>query len=227
MKFFWSRFVCRTCNSFSFAPFKRCGSRNCRGFILLLKKIKHKIYLTRTNALHQKCSYVLYNLIVCKKAQATVEAAFMIPVIFLLLLLLLQPGIILYDFIVMNSAASETCRVLSTSNLNDKEKICEAFLRRRLSAIPQQDNFHVHSQGCTYEIVLEGDQCSNFNSVTIKNQLKPLPLIGFFSEILGILNKNKCFEIQCSSKQAIKPKWTENSPQTSNPENWVGAWLKS
>ena len=39
--------------------------------------------------------------------QATVEAAVLIPVLFTVLLLLIQPGIILYDRMVMNYAAAE------------------------------------------------------------------------------------------------------------------------
>ncbi len=42
--------------------------------------------------------------------QATVEAAFALPVLFLLVLLLVQPGIVLYDRMVMASAAAEGCR---------------------------------------------------------------------------------------------------------------------
>lgn len=129
----------------------------------------------------------------------------MIPVIFVLLLLLLQPGIILYDIVIMNNACTETCRVLSTASSNEKDKLCDSFARRRLSAIPQQDNFHVHSSGCTYEIELEGDHSTPVNTVTIKNQIKPLPLIGFLTEIFGMLNQNKCFEIIVSSSLSLKP----------------------
>ena len=42
------------------------------------------------------------------------EGAFAIPLVFLLLLLLLQPGILLYDRMVMNAAAAEGCRMLAT-----------------------------------------------------------------------------------------------------------------
>ncbi len=47
--------------------------------------------------------------------QATVEAAFLVPVLFIVLLLLLQPGILLYDRIVMQGAAAQGCRLLATS----------------------------------------------------------------------------------------------------------------
>ena len=159
-------------------------------------------------------------------AQATVEAAIMIPVIFLLILLLIEPGIILYDLTIMNSAASETCRVLATSSDEDKSKICEPFARRRLQAIPQQDNFHKHIGGCSYEISFEGNQSSDYVSVSIVNQVRPLPLIGFLSSITGLLNDNNCFEISAVSRQRVKPAWVKNSPAGSNPDYWVGSWLK-
>ena len=47
--------------------------------------------------------------------QATVEAVFVIPVLFVAMLLLIQPGIVLYDRMVMANAAAEGCRVLATS----------------------------------------------------------------------------------------------------------------
>ena len=39
--------------------------------------------------------------------QSTVEGAFLIPVILLMLMLLIQPGILLYNRVVMQSAAEE------------------------------------------------------------------------------------------------------------------------
>ena len=50
-----------------------------------------------------------------ERAQATIEAAFAIPLLGVLLLMLLQPGIVLYDKIVMEHAAAEGCRLLATT----------------------------------------------------------------------------------------------------------------
>ena len=41
----------------------------------------------------------------CLRGQSTVEGAFLIPVILLMLMLLIQPGILLYNRVVMQSAA--------------------------------------------------------------------------------------------------------------------------
>ena len=51
--------------------------------------------------------------------QATVEAAFALPIALLLVLLLVQPGILLYDRIVMQGAAAEACRLLATTDEAD------------------------------------------------------------------------------------------------------------
>ncbi len=49
-----------------------------------------------------------------ERGQATVEAAFAVPVLMVLVLVLVQPGIILYDRIVMEGAAAAGCRLLAT-----------------------------------------------------------------------------------------------------------------
>lgn len=157
--------------------------------------------------------------------QATIEAAVMIPVIFLLLLLLIQPGILLYDKMIMISAASECTRVLSTCSEENKTQICDSFLRRRLSAIPQQDNFHVHSSDCSYKFDFIGNQSSDTVEVKVRNEVKPIPLIGFLSGILGILNSNDNFELNVSANCKTRPEWCQNSPLGSNVERWVGGWL--
>ena len=46
-----------------------------------------------------------------ERGQATVEAAFLIPVLFTVLLLSVQPGMVLYDRMVMRAAASDACRL--------------------------------------------------------------------------------------------------------------------
>ena len=49
-----------------------------------------------------------------RDGQTTVEAAYLIPLLFLLFLLLCQPIILLYNHMIMNGAAAEGCRLLAT-----------------------------------------------------------------------------------------------------------------
>ena len=101
------------------------------------------------------------------RGQGTVEAAVAIPVVFLLLLLLLQPGIVLYDRLVMGNAAAEGCRLLATST-GDMGGSCEAFIRHRLAAVPQHDCFHVHHGDCSWKIELLGDETAQTVTVRIE-----------------------------------------------------------
>lgn len=110
--------------------------------------------------------------------QAAVEAAFLLPLILIVMLLLLQPTIFLYNRAVMNAAASEGCRLLATapSARNQGEKHI-GFIKRRLGAVPPLDIFHVHAP-CSWAITFEGDESSSEVSVKIENKIKPVPLVG-------------------------------------------------
>ena len=71
-----------------------------------------------------------------ERGQATVEAAFLIPVLFTVLLLSVQPGMVLYDRMVMQAAASDACRLaaVKTDAVGDSSQAVEAFVRHRLGA---------------------------------------------------------------------------------------------
>ena len=109
------------------------------------------------------------------RGQSTVEAAVALPVVFLLVLLLVQPGIVLYDRMVMAGAAAEGCRLLATSD--GDAATCEEYVRRRLGAIPPLDVFHVHDSGCTWEVRCEGGGAADVARVTVRTEVRPLPLL--------------------------------------------------
>lgn len=109
------------------------------------------------------------------RGQSTVEAAVALPVVFLLVLLLVQPGIVLYDRMVMAGAAAEGCRLLATSD--GDAATCEEYVRRRLGAIPPLDVFHVHDSGCTWEVRCEGGGAADAARVTVRTEVRPLPLL--------------------------------------------------
>ena len=155
--------------------------------------------------------------------QATVEAAFLIPLIFLLLLLLLQPGIILYDRVVMQGAAAEGCRMLATRVASDDSAAYEAAIRRHLGAVPQQDNFHVHGSGCSWEIVLMGDETSGEVAVSVEGQIKPLPLFDFGMAALGLTNAAGNFAQRVEVRMPAYGAWVGASDEGLNPSAWVQA----
>ena len=159
--------------------------------------------------------------------QGTVEAAVVIPVLFLLMLLLLQPGIVLYDRIVMSNAAAEGCRLLATATdaTGSMQGSCEAYVRHRLAAVPQHDCFHVHGGDCSWRIELSGDENSGAVSVSISNELRPLPLFDAGMRLLGIANGSGNLEITESATMQTQPDWVPSSPAGSVPGDWPGAWL--
>lgn len=158
--------------------------------------------------------------------QATVEAAFLIPVLLIALLLLVQPGILLYDRMVMGAAAAEACRLLATKTdaAGDMGASCEAFVRHRLGSVPPVACFHVHEGRCSWDVRLEGGEGSNAVRATIANEARPLPLIGAGAALLGIVNAEGNFSIEVTAEQEVQPGWTQSAPG-GGPAGWVGAWM--
>lgn len=153
-----------------------------------------------------------------RKGQSTVEAAFAIPILFLLMLLLLQPSILLYDRIIMQGAASEGCRLLATSSAPGKNE--DDFIRRRLSAIPQTNIFHVHGAQCSWNIDFQGSEKTDQVAVGISTEVKPIPLIGFGMKALGLTNPQGNVVIQVKATAATQDMWVSQSG-THNPAEWV------
>lgn len=162
-----------------------------------------------------------------ERGQGSVEAALLIPVLMVALLLLIQPAILLYDRMVMQGAAAEGCRLLSTRTdaagaMGDS---CEAFIRRRLGAVPPQDCFHVHEGGCSWEIALEGDEAAQSVSVAIRNEARPLPLLDAAGALLGIVNEAGNFELEVRASMPTQPSWVEGVEAGRDPAGWIGVWL--
>lgn len=157
------------------------------------------------------------------KGQATVEAAVTLPILMLLTLLLLQPGILLYDRLIMSSAAAEGCRLLAT-NEGEADEI-DSFLRRRLGAVPEQDNFHVHSTGCTWDIQYSGGGASDRARVTLRTEVRPIPLIGAGSSLLGLVNARGNFVVEVTCEAPTRAVWAQESLGGVSPHEAAGAWL--
>jgi len=159
------------------------------------------------------------------KGQTTAEAAFLIPVLLLLTLMLVQPMILLYNRMVMENAAAEGCRLLATATTQgaySQEKY-EGYIQRRLAAIPPIDIFHVHGSGCTWVITLEGNEYTPEVSVRIENQVRPLPLIGWGASLFGMTNAKNNFVQEVKISMPTQPNWVEASGGN-DPEGWVYAY---
>jgi len=158
-----------------------------------------------------------------QKGQATLEAAFLIPIVFVLLLLLIQPGILLYNRMVMQAAASEGCRLLATKTdvAGSSDEKCEAYILRRLGSIPPQENFHIHDGGCAWEIEMVGNESSLEVEVTIKNKAKLLPLLDRGARLIGISDSSGQYAQEVTVRMPTQPSWVVGSKLGLNPQGWV------
>lgn len=161
-----------------------------------------------------------------QSGQATVEGAFVIPIVFVLLLLLMQPGILLYDRIVMNAAAAEGCRMLATrSSASGADAAAyEEAIRRHLGAIPQQENFHRHAGGCSWRIQLEGDEHATSVRVRIEGSVKLLPLIDLGGTLLGVADSDGSVKLVSEASAPTQDSWVAGSEFGMSPSQWVGKW---
>lgn len=157
-----------------------------------------------------------------ESGQAMVEAAFLIPVLFVVLLLLIQPGIVFYDRMVMNYAAADGCRLLATTSESAgvSQARCEELIKRHLGAIPQQELFHVHDGGCSYELELLGNDSSEEVRVKITNKLKLLPLFSGLGSALGVA-QDGCISIEVEHCAQTQPDWIAASSSGHDPYSWV------
>jgi hypothetical protein len=156
--------------------------------------------------------------------QATVEAAILIPVLLLMLLILTQPAILLYNRIVMENAAAQSCRLLSTRSdvgaySADKYR---GYVQRRLAAIPPVDIFHVHQGANSWDIVMEGNESSGEVTVRITNKVRPLPLLGWAEGLLGLLDGQGYLTQTVEATMPTQPAWVWQNG--TGPTDWTTRW---
>lgn len=149
--------------------------------------------------------------------QATLEAAFLLPMVFVFILISLQPAILLYNDMVMHSAATEACRLLRTrpSGIGDKPYL--AYIERRLASVPPVDLFHAH-EPCSWDVSISGGESSSQVTVTIQNSSRPIPLFGPLWA-RGDLDSNGLIRRSVSAAAPGMPSWVDGSRPS--PSDWV------
>lgn len=152
-----------------------------------------------------------------ERGQSTVEAAFLLPILFAVFGLLLQPAILLYNRCIMNTAAAQGCRLIAT-NTND-DASTRAFFDRRLSAIPKIPIFH---EGDEWELSWSGGELGQPVSVAIVNHAQPLPLFGIVAGLSGSMDAEGRIEQRVEVSCALAPEWA--SAQESGPADWIKTW---
>ena len=154
-----------------------------------------------------------------ESGQATVEAAFLLPVLLAGMILALQPGILLYNRAVMEAAAADACRLLETLSPGS-ELMAQAYVMRRLDAVPSADAFHVG----LWDVEVSGDEASEAVSVRIRHTLKPLPLAGVVLRVVGFSGADGLCWQEVSSQRSARDTWIFNSQFGPSPEEWILYW---
>lgn len=152
-----------------------------------------------------------------ERAQATVEAAFLLPTFLTLLLLSLQPVCLLYTRAVMESAAAETARLMITAE--DELDAYEAFALRRLAAVPDLSIFH-EGGSSAWDIDLSlASENDGMVAVEIEGTVSPLPVLGVFVRAFGSTDENGDVVLTVAVTYEGRPDWLEGDYDT-----WVEVW---
>ena len=152
-----------------------------------------------------------------ESGQSTVEAAFLLPVFFIVMGLLLQPAMLLYSRCIMNEAASEGCRLVATSTNDDATT--RAFILRKLSAVPNLPILHDDNE---WDISWSGGELGQPVTVRIVNHIRPLPLFGIMAGLASTKTSDGRLEQVTEISSSLAPDWA--SALGSSPSDWIGAW---
>ena len=155
--------------------------------------------------------------VLSEQGQASIEAAFLLPIFFLVFGLFLQPAFLLYNRCVMHAAAAESCRMLASATTDENSK--KAYVLRRLSAIPCLSAFH-EGDVKNYEITFSGGQMSEEVSVKIVNRAKPLPLLGVSAGLAGQM-EGSSIKQEVFVSAHVTPAWASNA---GSPSSWISKW---
>lgn len=151
-----------------------------------------------------------------ESGQSTVEAAVLLPMLFVVFGLLLQPTVLLYNSCIMNVAAAEGCRLVATSTVDDATT--RTYVERRLAAIPNIPAFH-DDDGWVVNWSRSSDDVA---SIIIVNHVRPLPLFGILAGLTNSIDADGSIIQRVETSSTPIPTWVGNLG--SGPSAWIGAW---
>ena len=141
----------------------------------------------------------------------------LLPAFLTLLLLALQPVCLLYTRAVMESAAAETARLMTTTAIEGDDDL-EEFARRRLAAVPDLAIFHAGGRlAWKIELTRAGD--GGTSGVSITGDVKPLPVLGAFVRAAARPGADDTVELGVDVSYPSRPEWLEG-----DYEAWISAW---
>lgn len=140
----------------------------------------------------------------------------LLPVFLTLVLIALQPVCLLYTRAVMESAASETARLMTTGTAEDDA--LEDFARRRLKAVPDLSIFHAGGP-LSWEIELTRAGGDGMSGVKVAGDVKPLPVIGVFARAFGTTGRDGFVRLEVDVSYRARPDWLKG-----DYDAWVATW---
>lgn len=192
----------------------RSGARASAERLRILWQKRHRTGLPDSVPWISRCSERVLE----DGAQATVEAAVIFPVLLTLMLLTLQPICVLYTRSVMESAAGEAARLMATTETVDEDSL-QAFVRRRLGAVPNLAIFH-EGGPLAWDISLTRSYDSGGPvEVTVAGTVKPLPVLGAFVSALGDAGASGSIDLKVSTGYDGRPTWVEGGY-----DDWIALW---
>ncbi|WP_306792673.1 TadE/TadG family type IV pilus assembly protein [Collinsella ureilytica] len=150
-------------------------------------------------------------------AQASVEAALLLPAFLILILLALQPVCLMLTQSVMEAAAAQTARLMITAE-HEGDEAYRAFALRRLAAVPDLAIFHAGGP-LAWDIELSRGGEAGEVSVGITGAVRPLPVLGAFVAAFGTRNARGDVELSSEIAYRGRPSWLEGSYGS-----WVSVW---
>lgn len=138
----------------------------------------------------------------------------LLPTLFLIVSMLVQPVCLAYTKTLMSSAAAEGARLLSTTS---SEESCRSFVLRRLKAVPEVALFHVGGED-DWSIEMGREANGGVTSVSISGHARPLPLFGAIAQAWGSCD-DKGILLSVRVSERLRPTWLEGSYG-----DWVGMW---
>lgn len=144
------------------------------------------------------------------------EAAALLPTVFVLLALLVQPVCLLYTKALMHGAAAETARAVLTARGDGDLSACRQYALRRLRGVPEAAPFHVGGQDDWQVEVSQGSAGSV--SVEIVGHARPLPLFGAVVAALSERDGTGVI-LRVSVEERLRPSWLGGGYG-----DWTGIW---
>jgi hypothetical protein len=146
-----------------------------------------------------------------------VEAAVLLPCVFLVLALLLQPSCLLYTHMMMRAAAAEVSRAVLTTRNGEDLSACKGYALRRLASVPNIPLFHVGGNS-DWHIEVSREDDGRSVAVAISGHARLLPLSSALAlmvmeqDDIGII-------LRAEVDQQLRPAWLEG-----NYESWIEIW---